>query len=444
MKKKYIQAFWILLLISLLAACAAPKPSAPFTPMPVDADGYAPKVDNFVIVLDASSSMEMLFEEREKFSTAKDIVDRMNQTIPEMKLKGALLSFGHAASVTTKNTEVFYGLDDYVKSDLAKGLAKLTRAGGTSPLNRAIDDTAALIKAAPGKTAVIIISDGSDMGPSSLAAAQKLKQTYGDNLCLYTIQVGDDPAGRKLLEAIAKTTACGGYHAAGAISSGQDMADFVRSVFVGGPLDKDGDGVTDDKDQCPDTPRGASVDMRGCPPDSDMDGVTDLKDKCPQTPAGVRVDARGCPLDSDADGVTDDRDQCPDTAKGLPVDARGCPIAEKTGRGTMIFRGIQFETNKATLTAASAGTIVEIANSLKFQPGSKLEIQGHTDDKGSRQYNLMLSEKRDQAVKEALVENGVAAEQLTSKGYGPDQPLVSNDTASGRAQNRRVEFKPIE
>src|SRR6266704_1401443 len=100
------------------------------------------------------------------------------------------------------------------------------------------------------------------------------------------------------------------------------------SVFhLGVPSkDSDHDGVPDNKDACPDTPAGATVDSKGCPIDSDRDGVPDGIDKCPGTPAGARVDATGCPVDSDADGVPDGIDQCPGTPAGVHVDAKGCPI----------------------------------------------------------------------------------------------------------------------
>jgi OOP family OmpA-OmpF porin len=100
------------------------------------------------------------------------------------------------------------------------------------------------------------------------------------------------------------------------------------SVFhLGGPVkDSDHDGVPDNKDACPNTPIGATVDARGCPIDSDHDGVYDGLDKCPNTPAGAHVDANGCPTDEDVDGVPDGIDQCPNTPKGATVDAKGCPI----------------------------------------------------------------------------------------------------------------------
>jgi OOP family OmpA-OmpF porin len=88
--------------------------------------------------------------------------------------------------------------------------------------------------------------------------------------------------------------------------------------------DSDKDGVSDEMDKCPDTPKGIKVDQRGCPIDSDNDGIADYRDKCPNTPRGVKVDAKGCPLDSDGDGVADYLDKCPGTPKGVKVDETGC------------------------------------------------------------------------------------------------------------------------
>jgi len=114
----------------------------------------------------------------------------------------------------------------------------------------------------------------------------------------------------------------------------------------GCPADADSDGVLNGIDQCPDTPAGTAVDAKGCPvagaapgplPDSDHDGVNDFLDKCPDTPAGATVDATGCPLDSDHDGVWDGVDKCPDTPVGATVDANGCP---SDSDGDKVFDGI--------------------------------------------------------------------------------------------------------
>jgi OOP family OmpA-OmpF porin len=92
------------------------------------------------------------------------------------------------------------------------------------------------------------------------------------------------------------------------------------------PRDTDGDGVSDRKDGCPDTPRGCKVDEKGCSLDADGDGVCDGLDQCPSTPKGCKVDAKGCPVDADGDGVCDGLDQCSDTPKGCKVDAKGCSL----------------------------------------------------------------------------------------------------------------------
>jgi outer membrane protein OmpA-like peptidoglycan-associated protein len=108
-------------------------------------------------------------------------------------------------------------------------------------------------------------------------------------------------------------------------------------AFGGTPRDADGDGVSDRKDACPDTPSGAVVDATGCPVDSDGDGVFDGLDQCANTPKGARVDAKGCPVDGDGDGVFDGIDQCADTPSGAKVDAKGCPT---DGDGDGVFDGL--------------------------------------------------------------------------------------------------------
>ncbi len=115
----------------------------------------------------------------------------------------------------------------------------------------------------------------------------------------------------------------------GIVDAGQGNVETSAGVLFawGGrpPADADGDGVRDRKDKCPDTPRGAVVDERGCPADADGDGVFNGIDQCPDTGKGCPVDVKGCPLDSDGDGVIDCKDKCADTPSGCQVDATGCP-----------------------------------------------------------------------------------------------------------------------
>jgi len=217
-----------------------------------------------------------------------------------------------------------------------------------------------------------------------------------------------------------------------------------RVDAAGCALDSDRDTVPDSRDRCANTPVGEQVDAEGCPLDADRDGVPDSRDRCPGTTAGEPVDADGCPLpkDADGDGVTDDRDRCPNTEAGTQVDAVGCAIL--FGRGTtLVLEGVTFATGRADLSDAARAILLTVAQSLAARPGIQVEVAGHTDNTGSRAGNLRLSQARADAVREFLVRNGVPAEQLTARGYGPDQPVATNASAAGRQQNRRVELRRL-
>ena len=207
--------------------------------------------------------------------------------------------------------------------------------------------------------------------------------------------------------------------------------------------DKDGDGVPDAIDECKDTPAGDKVDARGCTvQDADGDGVIDDADQCADTPAGEQVDAKGCPLpkDGDKDGVTDDKDRCPSTPAGVTVDEEGCQVLFEESKKTLILEGVNFETGKSTLTPESQTILNGVAEALVANEEVKVQVSGHTDNTGSLALNRRLSKARAEAVRQYLVEKGVAADRLTSAGFGPDRPVASNRTAEGRAQNRRVEL----
>ena len=268
---------------------------------------------------------------------------------------------------------------------------------------------------------------------------------------------------------------------------------------LGKAKDADGDGVSDKKDKCPDTPTGVKVDMNGCPvdtdgdgvadyqdkcptekglaalqgcPDADGDGVADADDRCPNTPAGVRVDASGCPVDSDGDKVPDYLDKCPNTPSGAQVDANGCPL-DRDGDGVPDFqdrcpdragpasnkgcpeikaeqkkilneatRFILFDFNKATLKPSSNARLDQMVQILNEYPDYSLSIAGHTDSKGDDAYNLKLSYDRAAAARAYMLGKGIPAERIEARGYGETKPIASNATAAGQAQNRRVDFDP--
>ena len=167
--------------------------------------------------------------------------------------------------------------------------------------------------------------------------------------------------------------------------------------------------------------------------DSDGDGVYDKLDKCPNTPEGSTVDVNGCKivLDDDHDGVPNSIDKCPNTPEGVVVNADGCP---KT-----INLSINFANNSYAVQQTSLPKIDAFANFLKKYKYYNAEIVGYTDNRGSEAYNKKLSQKRAEAVRNLLIQKGVDASRLTAIGMGEANPVASNDTAEGRAQNRRIE-----
>lgn len=144
--------------------------------------------------------------------------------------------------------------------------------------------------------------------------------------------------------------------------------------------------------------------------------------------------------DSDGDSIPDSRDECPDTLKGGEVDGKGCLLTDQT----ITFHNIGFEVNSDQVTASTRPVLERVAKALNAQTNFSIEITGHTDSMGSAEYNQQLSQARAESVRQMLIDNGVAGDRLTARGYGELDPVASNETASGRAMNRRVEFRVME
>jgi len=208
--------------------------------------------------------------------------------------------------------------------------------------------------------------------------------------------------------------------------------------------DTDGDGIPDDKDKCPFDPedKDGFQDEDGCPdPDNDHDGVVDAMDACPNNPGPM--ENQGCPvLDRDGDGIVDWLDKCPDVP-GVPPD--GCPrkfkLIEVKKDRIEIKQQVHFATAKFKVLKDSFPLLDQVAQALKDTPRVQVRIEGHTDNVGGEATNLKLSQKRAEAVREYLVKKGIDPKRLEAKGYGPTQPVASNKGEKGRAQNRRTEFR---
>ena len=136
--------------------------------------------------------------------------------------------------------------------------------------------------------------------------------------------------------------------------------------------------------------------------------------------------------DSDGDLIPDNLDKCPNTPQNMKVDYSGCPI--------ITTLRLNFDTNKADVKEIYYPKLKKIAEILKNNPNLKIEIAGHTDDIGDDKYNLKLSKKRADAVKNILVKYGIDPNRIITKGYGESYPLVPNNTITNRALNRRVEI----
>ena len=208
--------------------------------------------------------------------------------------------------------------------------------------------------------------------------------------------------------------------------------------FQGCP-DTDGDGIADKDDACPDVFGLKS--LQGCP-DTDGDGVTDKSDKCPEV-KGPKENS-GCPWpDRDGDGVYDKDDKCPDV-KGTVANS-GCPEVsdEVIKRLNDYAKTILFDSGKSSFQKQTYPVLEAITAILKEYPNSNFSIEGHTDSDGTDASNQTLSENRAAAVRNYLIEKGINSQRLASIGFGEKNPIDTNKTKAGKANNRRTEVKLI-
>lgn len=542
-----------------------------------------PKVDVWAVLLDASGSMSDDMNGYAKIGYATNSLKRMNTYLQGMPLNSLLRDFGPYDF--EDSSSVLYGLR---KLDSDTFAARLTTVGtqGASDMTAGLNAMRDDLKEQTGSIALMIFSDGTDITGSAVnSALSRIVADHGERLCVYAIGIGKHGTDMSILEGLAQTAECGESLEVNQIKNPNDMEAFVTRAFfnaagdadgdgvvdqkdqcpdtpqgwkvdqAGCALDEDGDGVADAKDRCPNTPQGWPVDQQGCPKDSDSDGIYDATDQCPGTPNGVKVnklgcliekdsdadgvvdakdrcpntttgamvDASGCELDSDADGVVDSLDQCPETPRGdkvneqgcsLPkdsdgdgvvdaldacpgtapntpvnergcaavdsdgdgiadtsdrcpgtpsgwgVDASGCPldsdgdgVVDATDRcsgtplganvgsdGCWTLSALRFDSGKANLKTTGVSSLEELVNILKRNSFSKIIVSAYTDSVGGDAGNKALSLRRAQSVVDYLVENGFDADKIEAVGHGEANPIATNDTAEGRALNRRVEI----
>jgi len=382
-KRFLVQSLLSVIAFLFLFGCAVKEPVdlPPFAATTFDTGAYESKVDNFIVVFDASSSMR----HDNKFTIAKALANRMNLTIPEMGQTAGLRSFGHDPEVSKNHTELLYGMEKYSTAGAKGSLDAITKPGGWSPLGTALDAVQLDFEGLSGvHNAVIIISDGLEM-ETKIAQVQALKDKYGSSICFYPIQVGDSPEGKVFLQEVAKIGDCGFYSTADDLMVGDGMAAFVKKVFL-------------------------------------------KKKAMAPAPAPMKAERK----DSDGDGVYDDEDQCPGTPVGAKVNAVGCWTLDS----------VLFDFDKAEIKPAGYPLLDAIVVIMEKNPAMSVELQGHTDNVGTETYNMDLSMRRSNAVANYLVDKGILRNRMATTGFGFKSPVALNGTDFGRSLNRRVELHP--
>ena len=381
--------------LALLSGCTTQPTTYPsFTAAPVAQNtstlAYKQKTDTVFVILDSSSSTNASYDGdssgASKFDVQKQFLYRLNKTIPSnINLSTGLQSFGSGSCLGWSTTKLDQDISRYSESNFQSGLDQAACAGGGTPLNRAIEEAAPILDSAPGNIALLIISDGQQVPADTLAEAQALESKFGNRLCIYSVWVGNDydRDGQFVLQELSNISNCGTSVNVADLQSSSAMANYTEEMlFTSMAI----------------SPAAVPVVIRST--DDDGDGVNNTYDKCPNTPAGAKVNSQGC----------------------------------------WSYSKVDFGFDNTKITAAYAPLFDNAIYVLKRNPSMTVELDGHTDSTGPAAYNMGLSERRAQAVKEHLVKNGVAADRLTIKGFGETQPIASNDTVEGRAENRRVGF----
>lgn len=361
----------------------------------VDSGMLQQKTDTFYIINDSSSSMSGTYwgagfpgqSEPTKFSVERELLIRMDKSIPNITLSSGIRSFGSGPCVSWGFTKLNQPIQSYSSASFKTAINTLECSSGGTNIHRAFDAASTDLASASGNIALIVLSDGHNLEVSPLPSAQALKEQYGDKLCISTIWVGnkDEEAGQAVLQQLSDISSCGFSTTASELATTKGMANFVQNIFFEAS-----------------TPQPAAL---------GTDGILDG--------------------DSDGDGVPDSKDKCPDTPKGAIVDKDGC----------WSFRNVSFDFDRYAIKSNSNHVFDNSITVLQQNPEITVELQGHTDSTGTNEYNQGLSERRATTVKQHLINNGINESRLSTKGFGEESPAVSNSTKEGRAHNRRVIYK---
>ena len=339
------------------------------------------KIQGFSFVVDLSSSMRRMStcNGRIKEEAVASLLRKMNQRIPSHPYTAALRVFGYKQSWTRKDySTLYYGPEKYDRDAMGHAISRLVAADSISPFGSALEASENEIAIMGNPRAVLMFADF-EVSADPGDPVNKVKNArlrHGSETYVYTFYVSRQKGAEKLAKAIAEAGSGKAYDICQVLDDENAFEAMMTEIF--GPRDE--------------------------PP---------------------------C-ADSDRDGVCDEDDRCPNTPLSAPVDERGCWIAAYAQF---------FDFDKADVKSEFKVRIKNAAEILKNNPQiKKVVIAGHTDSKGSVEYNLDLGRRRAEAVKQLLIEYGSPAEILFTESYGKSKPIADNATTEGQAKNRRVEF----
>jgi len=381
MRKFSVVVFMLCLAALVLSGCA-PKLYQPVDLNPAIKSGkLVQKTNNFNLLFDRSASMDELVAGMKRIDVAKTTTTQMGQTIPDIKLNAGLRQFGGNSG--DRPQDLLYGMAPLNKDGYNKAVEGIRCAYGITPLDKTVLAAGEDLKPFPGKSAMIIVSDFEhlknvdDLNPeAALANVAKLKREFGDNLCVYTVQVGAAKGGKELAEAMAKASGCGFAVNAAELATPQGMANFVERVFL----------------------EPAPVDA--------------AKKAAALAPAAVAPSREG--------------------AVKAPAAAREA-VASTLGN-------IYFDFDKSNIRPKEREILKEHAAWLTKNKDYKVLISGHCDERGTTEYNLALGERRAAETKKFLVSLGVEESRINTISFGKERPADPGHSEEAWAKNRRAEF----
>ena len=355
---KQILGFIAAFSLVALAACS----STPYAPVvsqadPIDLTMYEQKADTFVVLLDASGSMNNDDAGRPRIYDAQDWTASFNNVIPPLDFDAGIVTYGKGATGSCIGygiASILYGPTDYNKTDFANALGSIECAASTTPIADALVSTTGILSEEEGEeagqVAVIIVSDYNWNDPSAVQEAlAQLRSEHEGSICVHTVKVGNDTSHDALIASLTDTSGCDSAVASADVASGEALTGYAASTLL--------------------------------------------------------------------------------SSLGLAYETHS------------FSAHMLFDFDKSILKEEGKAELHKLDEMIKSKGMSvrDIDVVGHTDSVGTEVYNQELSEQRANAVKAYMVSEGIDSRILDVMGKGELQPVATNDTDEGRAQNRRVE-----